>query len=188
MAKTRLRGALICTTMSLEIAVSISPGRHSKKNELSTLAAANIRSINLKPTAQSDLGNGNTQTASATFTRSDGTLRQTNNATGCAAHRLGRHFHAANHSRPGHGQWFYPDLYGARPVDRDFLNGATTPLKPWPTSANCCAISAPPWRRAGWDVCNLLRTGVTSVQCKSATIRRLAARGRHVQTTGLSID
>ena len=67
--------------------------------------------------AQSDLGNGNTQTASATFTRSDGTLRQTNNATGCAAHRLGRHFHAANHSRPGHGQWVYPDLYGARPVD-----------------------------------------------------------------------
>ena len=38
----------------------------------STLAAANIRSINLTPTAQSDLGNGNTQTASATFTRTDG--------------------------------------------------------------------------------------------------------------------
>ena len=45
----------------------------SQSNELSTLAAANIRSINLTPTAQSDLGNGNTQTASATFTRSDGT-------------------------------------------------------------------------------------------------------------------
>ena len=158
----------------------------SQSNELSTLAAANIRSIDLTPTAQSDLGNGNTQTASATFTRSDGTLRQTNNATGCAAHRLGRHFHAANHSR--HDQWFYPDLYGARPVDMDSLNDVTTPLKLWPTSANCCATSTPPWRRAGWNGCNLLRTGVTSVQGKSATIRRLAARGRHAQTTGLSID
>ena len=46
----------------------------SQSNELSTLAAANIRSIDLTPTtAQTDLGNGNTQTASATFTRSDGT-------------------------------------------------------------------------------------------------------------------
>ena len=46
----------------------------SQSNELSTLAAANIRSIDLTPTtAQTDLGNGNTQTASATFTRSDDT-------------------------------------------------------------------------------------------------------------------
>ena len=79
-------------------------------------------------------------------------------------------------------------LYGARPVDMDSLNDVTTPLKLWPTSANCCATSTPPWRRAGWNGCNLLRTGVTSVQGKSATIRRLAARGRHAQTTGLSID
>ena len=46
----------------------------SQSNELSTLAAANIRSIDLTPaTAQTDLGNGNTQTASATFTRGDDT-------------------------------------------------------------------------------------------------------------------
>ena len=46
----------------------------SQSNELSTLAANNIRSINLnKTTATTNLGNGNTQTATATYTRTDDT-------------------------------------------------------------------------------------------------------------------
>ena len=46
----------------------------SQSNELSTLAANNIRSINLnKTSATTNLGNGNTQTATATFTRTDDT-------------------------------------------------------------------------------------------------------------------
>ena len=46
----------------------------SQSNELSTLAANNIRSISLsKTTATTNLGNGNTQTATATFTRTDDT-------------------------------------------------------------------------------------------------------------------
>ena len=225
----------------------------SQSNELSTLAAANIRSIDLTPTAQSDLGNGNTQTASATFTRSDGTTGTAVNLN-LAVNGFFRQFtnpvtltDAAKKLPEVSGSGALRDLreamsgstaladlvsayaketdYAKRTTqldalltawvgtstlqttrDRatangftliymapgqsiwDFLNGATTPLKPWPTSANCCATSAQPWRRAGWNGCNLLRTGVTSVQGKSATIRRLAARGRHAQTTGLSID
>ena len=46
----------------------------SQSNELSTLAANNIRSINLnKTSATTNLGNGNAQTATATFTRTDDT-------------------------------------------------------------------------------------------------------------------
>ena len=46
----------------------------SQSNELSTLAANNIRSINLnKTSATTPLGNGNAQTATATFTRTDDT-------------------------------------------------------------------------------------------------------------------
>ena len=46
----------------------------SQSNERSTLAANNIRSINLnKTSATTNLGNGNTQTATATFTRTDDT-------------------------------------------------------------------------------------------------------------------
>ena len=46
----------------------------SQSNELSTLAANNIRSISLnKTTATTNLGNGNAQTATATFTRTDDT-------------------------------------------------------------------------------------------------------------------
>ena len=46
----------------------------SQSNELSTLAANNIRSINLsKTTATTNLGNGNAQTATATYTRTDDT-------------------------------------------------------------------------------------------------------------------
>ena len=46
----------------------------SQSNELSTLAANNIRSISLnKTSATTNLGNGNTQTATATFTRTDDT-------------------------------------------------------------------------------------------------------------------
>ena len=44
----------------------------SQSNELSTLAASNIRSISLnKTSATTHLGNGNTQTATATYTRTD---------------------------------------------------------------------------------------------------------------------
>ena len=46
----------------------------SQSNELSTLAANNIRSINLNKTSTTtNLGNGNTQTATATYTRTDDT-------------------------------------------------------------------------------------------------------------------
>ena len=46
----------------------------SQSNELSTLAANNIRSIDLsKTTATTNLGNGNIQTATATYTRTDDT-------------------------------------------------------------------------------------------------------------------
>ena len=46
----------------------------SQSSELSTLAANNIRSINLnKTTATTNLGNGNAQTATATYTRTDDT-------------------------------------------------------------------------------------------------------------------
>ena len=46
----------------------------SQSNELSTLAANNIRSISLnKTTGTTNLGNGNAQTATATFTRTDDT-------------------------------------------------------------------------------------------------------------------
>ena len=46
----------------------------SQSNELSTLAANNIRSINLSKTSTTtSLGNGNTQTATATYTRTDDT-------------------------------------------------------------------------------------------------------------------
>ena len=46
----------------------------SQSSELSTLAANNIRSINLnKTTATTNLDNGNTQTATATYTRTDDT-------------------------------------------------------------------------------------------------------------------
>ena len=46
----------------------------SQSSELSTLAANNIRSINLnKTSATTNLGNGNTQTATATYTRTDDT-------------------------------------------------------------------------------------------------------------------
>ena len=46
----------------------------SQSNELSTLAANNIRSISLnKTSATTPLGNGNAQTATATFTRTDDT-------------------------------------------------------------------------------------------------------------------
>ena len=46
----------------------------SQSNELSTLAANNIRSINLNKTSTTtNLGNGNAQTATATFTRTDDT-------------------------------------------------------------------------------------------------------------------
>ena len=46
----------------------------SQSNELSTLAANNIRSISLSKTSTTThLGNGNTQTATATFTRTDDT-------------------------------------------------------------------------------------------------------------------
>ena len=54
----------------------------------------------------------------------------------------------------------------------DSLNDATTPLKPWPTSANCCATSVPPWRRAGWNGCNLLRTRVRAGRRQYAAWRR----------------
>ena len=212
----------------------------SQSNELSTLAAANIRSINLTPTAQSDLGNGNTQTASATFTRSDGTTGTAVNLN-LAVNGFFRQFtnpvtltDAAKKLPEVSGSGALRDLreamsgstaladlvsayaketsYAKRTTqldalltawvgtstlqttrDRatangftliymapgqsiwDSLNDVTTPLKPWPTSANCCATSAPPWRRAGWNGCNLLRTGVTSAQGKATTIRRLAA-------------
>ena len=43
----------------------------SQSNELSTLAASNIRSISLNKTSATHLGNGNTQTATATYTRTD---------------------------------------------------------------------------------------------------------------------
>ena len=46
----------------------------SQSNELSTLAANNIRSISLsKTSATTNLGNGNAQTATATYTRTDDT-------------------------------------------------------------------------------------------------------------------
>ena len=46
----------------------------SQSSELSTLAANNIRSISLnKTSATTNLGNGNAQTATATFTRTDDT-------------------------------------------------------------------------------------------------------------------
>ena len=46
----------------------------SQSNELSTLAASNIRSISLnKTSATTNLGNGNAQTTTATFTRTDDT-------------------------------------------------------------------------------------------------------------------
>ena len=212
----------------------------SQSNELSTLAAANIRSINLTPTAQSDLGNGNTQTASATFTRSDGTtgtavnlnlavngfFRQFTNpvtltdaakklpeVSGSGALRDLREAMSGSTALAGLVSAYAKETsYAKRTTqldalltawvgtstlqttrDRatangltliymvpgqsiwDSLNDVTTPLKPWPTSANCCATSAPPWRRAGWNGRNLLRTGVTSAQGKATTIRRLAA-------------
>ena len=54
----------------------------SQSNELSTLAANNILSINLNKTrARTDLGNGNVQTATGTFTRSNGTTTASNTTT-----------------------------------------------------------------------------------------------------------
>ena len=177
----------------------------SQSNELSTLAAANIRSIDLTPTAQSDLGNGNTQTASATFTRSDGTTGTAVNLN-LAVNGFFRQFtnpvtltDAAKKLPEVSGSGALRDLreamsgstaladlvsayakeasYAKQRTQLDalltswvgtstlqttrdrsttngfaliyILNDATTPLKPWPTSAKCSATSAPPWRRAG---------------------------------------
>ena len=54
----------------------------SQSNELSTLAANNILSIGLSKTrARTDLGNGNVQTATGTFTRSNGTTTASNTTT-----------------------------------------------------------------------------------------------------------
>ena len=54
----------------------------SQSNELSTLAANNILSINLNKTrARTDLGNGNVQTATGVFTRSNGTTTASNTTT-----------------------------------------------------------------------------------------------------------
>ena len=64
----------------------------SQSNELSTLAANNIRSISLSKTSSTtNLGNGNTQTATATVTRTDDTTGTAANL-GLAANTFYRRF------------------------------------------------------------------------------------------------
>ena len=152
----------------------------SQSKELSTLSANNIRSISLSKTSKTtNLGHGNTQTATATFTRTDDTTGTAANL-GLASNTFYRQFTKAVTLTDKAKK--LPEVNGSGAVRdlREAMSGSTALTKLVTTYAKQTSYAK---QRAQLD--GLLRAGQLGMTHWAVMS---AYAGRHIKTTGFRLS